>query len=456
MSFVRQTVDGLCPSSLKDFKRRVERSPLASRLIRGTFWSLVGTVLSRFLGLTASMFVARMIGRVGMGELGIIQSTVGMFSSLAGLSLGLAATKHIAEFRVKDPVGAGETIGFLSMLSWFSGAGMTLVVFGLAPALASHTLMAPALAPQLQAGSLLLFFGVVNGVQTGVLSGFEAFKRIARINFLSGVANFCLVVGGAHYAGLSGAVGGLVAGLALNCGLNFFAVRREASVSGIAICFKNFRKRWSLLWEFGVPGTLSGFISGPVGWISSTALVRQPRGYAEMGIYNATNSWFQAVAFLPDLLAQVLLPILSSFHAAKDDRGTNRALALATWTNVVIVVPVIIVGSLLSRFIMGLYGPEFVRGWPVMVLTMVSAGVLMVQGPINNHLIAASRMWVYFWAHILWGGVFLASTFLLVPVHGATGLAAARLIAYIVNGLGVAGAVWWYAARSRKQRGTVK
>ncbi|HEY1787235.1 MAG TPA: oligosaccharide flippase family protein [Verrucomicrobiae bacterium] len=448
---IKQAIEGICPPVLLGVKRRVETSSLASRLIRGTFWSLVGTVLSRLLGLAASMFVARMIGRAGMGELGIIQSTVGMFSSLAGLSLGLAATKHIAECRVKDPIGAGETIGFLSLLSWCSGAGMTLVVFGLAPWLARHTLMAPALAPQLQAGSLLLFFGVINGVQTGVLSGFEAFKRIAQINFLSGVANFSLVVGGACLAGLSGVVAGLVIALALNCGLNFFGVRREASASGIAIRFKNFHRQWGLLWGFGVPGTLSGFISGPVGWSTSTELVRQPGGYADMGIYNVTNTWFQAVAFLPDLLAQVLLPILSSFHAAKDNRGTNRALALATWTNVAIVVPVIVVAGLLSRFIMGLYGPDFVRGWPVMVLTMLSAGVLMVQGPITNHLVAASRMWAYFWAHILWGGMFLAGAFLLVPGHGAVGLAAARLIAYVLNGLWIAAVVWTHAVRMRKQ-----
>jgi O-antigen/teichoic acid export membrane protein len=417
--------------------------------MRGTFWSLVGAVLSRSLGLASSIFVARIIGKVGMGKLGIIQSTVGMFSTLAGLGLGLAATKHIAEYRVKDSSMAGETIGFLSLLSWISGATMTLVVIALAPWLARHTLAAPELAPQLRMGSLLLFFGVVNGVQTGVLSGFEAFKRIARINLLSGLANFSLVVGASYLAGLPGAVCGLVASLAFNCGLNFLAVRYEAAVSGVFITFRNLDKHWSLLWLFGLPGMLSGLVSGPVGWISGTMLVRQPGGYAEMGIFNATTNWFQAVAFLPDLLARVLLPILSSYNAAKDKRGTNRALTIATWANISIVIPVIAVGSLFSRFIMGLYGPGFAQGWLVMVLTMLSAGVLTIQGPLADNLVAASRMWAYFWAHVGWGMIFLTGTFLLVPAHGAIGLATARLIAYTANGLGVVGIAWWYASQRK-------
>jgi O-antigen/teichoic acid export membrane protein len=448
---VKQTVDFFCPAVLRGIKQRIEASSLATRLIHGTFWSLIGTVLSRSLGLASSIFVARMIGKVGMGELGIIQSTVGMFSSLAGLGLGLAATKHIAEYRVRDPSLAGETIGLLSLISWISGAAMTVMVIALAPWLARHSLAAPQLAPELQLGSLLLFFGVVNGVQTGVLSGFEAFKRIARINLLTGLVNFFLVVGAAYFAGLPGAVCGLVASLAFNCSLNFIGVRLEAAAAGIVIRFQNFHQHWNLLWRFGLPGMLSGIISGPVGWISSATLVRQPGGYAEMGVFNVTNSWFQAVAFLPDLLAQVLLPILASYNAMKDARGTNRALVLATWANVVIIIPVIFVGSLLSPFIMGLYGPGFAQGWPVMVLTMLSAGVLMIQGPMANHLIAASRMWAYFWAHVGWGIIFLTGTFLLVPAHGATGLATARLIAYIANGCLVVGFVWWYARQARKE-----
>lgn len=434
---VRQAVDWICPPFLLGFKRRVEASSFATRLIRGTFWSLVATVFSRLLGLASSMLVARMLGKVGLGELGIVQSTVGMFSSLAGLGLGLAATKHIAEQRIKDPAAAGETIGFLSLISWVSGSLITLLVLLLSPWLAAHTMAAPALAPQLEAGTLLLLFGVINGVQTGVLSGFEAFKTVARVNLICGFANFPIMVGGAYFGGLAGVVWALVTVQALSCFLNFRAVRSEAAAAGIIIRYKNVNKHFNLIWSFGLPGMLCGLIFGPANWIASTSLVNQHGGYGEMGLLNATNTWFQALAFLPTLLGQVLLPILATYTATKDNRRAARALMITTWVNAIVVLPVVAVGCLFSRQIMGLYGHGFADGGPVLVVTLISGGILMIQGPITNQLVAAGKMWLYFAVHMAWGCVFVVGSLLFVPAHGAVGVASARLIAYVVSGIGV-------------------
>jgi len=447
---VKETVDFFCPPALLGIKRRLEASSLASRLIRGTFWSLVGTVLSRLLGLLASIFVARMVGKVGLGELGIVQSTVGMFSTLAGLGLGLTATKHVAEHRGANPRLVGETIGLLSLISWGSGILMTLVILFLSPWLAQHTLAAPQLIPELQSGSLLLLFGVINGVQTGILSGFEAFKSIARINLICGVANFPIMVGGAYFAGLPGAVWGLVTSLALNCGLNFLAVRREAKAAGAVVIYRHVHKHWPLLWRFGLPGMLSGLIAGPVNWGTSTLLVNQHGGYAEMGILNAANTWFQAATFLPYLLGQVLLPILASYSAAKNRAGLNRALVLATYVNLMIMLPIVAIGCGLSRYIMGLYGPGFSEGWPVLAITLLSGLALMAQAPVTDRLVATSKMWAYFFAHVVWAVVFVTGTCFLVPAHGSAGYALARLIAYVLCGVTVLALVWWHARRQPK------
>lgn len=395
------------------------------------------------------MAVARFIGKAGMGELGMVQSTVGMFSVFAGCGLGLAATKHVAEYKVKNPALVGETIGLLSLISWLSGSGVALVVFLLAPWLAQHTIAAPQLVPELRTGTLLLLFGVINGVQTGVLSGFEAFKSIARINLICGLANFPIMVCGVYFAGLPGAVWGLVASLALNCALNFLAVRREAAAAGAAVTYRRAHKHRKLLWQFGLPGMLSGLIYGPVNWGTSTMLVNQPGGYPEMGILNATNSWFQAVVYLPNVLGQVLLPILAGYTAAKDRAGLNRALVVATCANFIVVLPALAIGCLLSRHIMGLYGPGFANGWPVLVLVLLTAGVVVIQAPITDRLVATSRMWAYFLAHIIWAAVYATLTWFLVPGHGSAGLAGARLIAFAINGISVFFLAWWCEQESR-------
>ena len=68
----------------------------------------------------------------------------------------------------------------LSHATALASAGfISIVLYVIAPLLAGRTLAAPQLATPLRLGTLLLFFGAINGAQVGALSGFEAFAAIA-------------------------------------------------------------------------------------------------------------------------------------------------------------------------------------------------------------------------------------------------------------------------------------
>jgi len=57
---------------------RFTTSSIAKRLARGSFWSLSGSASARILVLAARVLVARVLEQVSFGELGLIQSTLGM------------------------------------------------------------------------------------------------------------------------------------------------------------------------------------------------------------------------------------------------------------------------------------------------------------------------------------------------------------------------------------------
>ena len=90
---------------------------------------MAGAVISRGLMLAATVLVARMLGKTVYGELGMIQSTVGMFGVFAGFGLGLTATKHVAEFRQSDPDRAGRIINLSCLVAVFTGGLMAPGVF---------------------------------------------------------------------------------------------------------------------------------------------------------------------------------------------------------------------------------------------------------------------------------------------------------------------------------------
>ena len=95
-------------SATRLVREHLQASPLRRRFVSGTIWSALGTTVSRGCLVLSMIFVARGLGREAFGALGIIQSTVAMLQVLAGLGMGLTATRYIAEMRRTDPARAGR------------------------------------------------------------------------------------------------------------------------------------------------------------------------------------------------------------------------------------------------------------------------------------------------------------------------------------------------------------
>ncbi len=193
---------------------------LSARLGKAALWSTAGVVASRGVAIFATIGVARLLGKDQFGELGVIQSTVGMIGTFTGAGLGYSATKYVAELRAAEPLRVGRIIGLSLLASTLLGGLASLAVVFWASALASSILKAPQLYLELRISALLVFLGAVNGVQVGVLSGFEAFKRMAFANFWSVIASVPLMLIGAWFWGVCGVLLGSAVGLLLNAWLN--------------------------------------------------------------------------------------------------------------------------------------------------------------------------------------------------------------------------------------------
>ena len=436
----------ILPPFLHRHVARVEASPLGYRLVKGAFWSLTGALISRGLGLIAFIFVARMLGKTGFGELGIIQSTVGMFGVFAGFGLGLTATKHVAEFRVKDPAKTGRIMALSGIVAIGSGGVMAIALVVFAPWLAAHTLAAPHLSGLLQISAVLLFLSALNGAQTGALSGFEAFKTIARVNLLTGFVTFPLIVGGAYLAGLQGAVWGLVASMGVNWILNHVSLRAEARKAGVPFAFQGCGQEWNVLWDFSLPAVLSGAMIGPVYWVCNAMLVNQPNGYAEMGIFNAANQWRMAILFLPSMVGTIVLPILSNLYGSDDRARYNKVLWLNVLFSGAVALAVALPVAALSSFIMASYGEGFENGRMVLVLLSAVSVIMTPLNVIGQSIASVGKMWNGFFLNLIWALTFLVSAWLLTSL-GAIGLAMATILAYGVHFI-IVSLYTWFIIRS--------
>ena len=434
---------------MRSYWDRVEAHDLGYRLAKGTFWSIAGTGISRGLMLVSTILVARILGQIGYGELGIIHSTIIMFGVFAEFSVGVTATKYVAEFRQDDPDRAGRIISFSNMLATVTGSFMALILYVLAPWLAEHSLVAPHLDSVLRIGSVMLLFSALNGAQTGALAGFEAFRTIARVNLFVGLTTFPILVGGAYIGGLEGAAWALAINMGINWFLNNIALRNEAKRHNIFISFKGCWNERSILWSFSIPTVLSGIMYGLVNWICNTMLVNRPDGYGEMGIYNAANQWYAVMLFLPGMLGSVLLPILSERLGQKETKQSEKLIISTIKINAVLVIPLIVLGGIASPYIISLYGDGFRGEWPTLVVALITGGLLAVQFPVGYALAAAGRMWINFAMNVGWGLIFIIATLFLID-FGSLGLASARAVSYVFHLAWTFGFVYWAINKTGK------
>lgn len=439
----------LSPSILHSYLNRIEASDLGSRLATGIFWSMSGSVISRGLMLCATIFVARILGKTGYGELGMIQSTVGMFGVFAGFGLGLTAIKHVAEFRNTDPDRAGRIVGLTYLIATCTGSLMAVGMYAAAPWLAEHTINAPHLTNILRISALILLLNAINGAQTGALSGFEAFKTIAHVNLFVGLISFPVLVLGAYIGEVTGAVWALVINLSFNWAINHLALRKEAFKHRMQFSVKNCGQELNILWHFALPATLSGIMVGPANWACRAMLSNQTDGYDEMGILTAALVFQGLLMFVGGTLSAPLLSMISSTNENIPAKlGTVNILS--TWLlGVLVAIPLLTFPELPLLAFGDDYATEGFR--LTFVLIVFCTTIMMYKEGLARVLAAKSLLWWGFASNTFWAVTLICCAYFLVYL-GALGLAISLTIAYILNTLIL---VPFYSSRNLVPKGTL-
>lgn len=429
----------------------LEEEPLSTRFVRGAFWSLVGALAARAFSMAADVAMARLLGNAGFGELGMVQNTMGLFGVFAGFGLGLTSTKHVAEFKRADPVRAGRIIALTCAVALACAGLMAGLCVALAPWLAARTINAPHLAPALRAGALLLFVSALAGSQIGVLTGFEAFRAIARVNFFQGLVTLPVAVVFVYWAKLPGAIAAITISAGVGLILAASAVAKECRALGIRpVLDAGVLSEARILWHFSLPAMLSGVLVAPVTWAASAILVNQPHGYCALGVVNAAERLRMLVLCLPELALAPLLPILSG-RSKRDEKETySNTVDFSVLLACSAALPLVFLAASCPKLVMGLFGKDYESSPLTLQWTMLSAAINAIGFPVGAILASKSRMWLGLAINGLWSGAFFALAVLFVPRYGGAGLAASKGLAYLVL---LAATLWYLSAVDRHALG---
>lgn len=404
------------------------------RLASGAIWGGLTTAGSRGAAVLASFFLARILGKEGFGEYGMINSTAAMIGSLAGMGIGLTVTKHVAEFRNIDPDKVGRILALSSMVTMISAMLYGGFFVLLAPLLSEKTLAAPHLAPMLQISAITVALGVVNGVQTSSLAGVEAFRVSSMISLTTSLIQTALVLIGAWQLQLKGAVVGMAAGMIITVLVTRIVVSQQWTKHKFHLHWREAFQEWRVLVHFSLPTFLTLAMIGPGYWISNALLANEPNGYSELGVFNAATQWQGAIAFLPGLIGTAMVPVMSQKIGSGDTAGSLKIMWKMMGMIACIVIPVALIVSIASPWIMAGYGSGFQSDYPVIVILCGVAVLSAVMFPTSQYVISAGLMWPAFCINAAAILVMIAASWGLVR-FGVEGLSFARLASTVFHSL---------------------
>lgn len=393
---------------------------------------MMGAVGTQGFVLISSVFAARILGKEVFGQFCFLQGTVVTVAALAGCGLGLTATRYVAAYRREDLRRAGSFIHFVMTISSTMTALASILLVVFAPYLAVRVFHLPQLTSSIRWAALYLFCVTVNGVQTGILAGFESFRAAASVNITRGISTLLLTLPLTWCCGLQGAVLAMGLAGALAYGMSLYQVKSVTKAHEIPKVRSLDWRHADVLWRFALPAVLSGILVSLVTWLSSLCLSRQPNGYAELGLFGAANQWRSAVTFLPAVLSQPLLPLLTSVTTVQKT-SFNRLVSFSALLNGTVASAVGAAVVLGTPLVLIFYGKSYNGLNGVMIPLMLSGAITCAASPLGIALASRERSWTGFTLNLTWASGLLVVAYKCIPLYGAKGLAYAFLLASFLH-----------------------
>lgn len=407
---------------------------VAQRLMRGLGWSTLGSVGWRALTAAGSIMVARILSPENFGELGVVRSTINVFTTFAVFQLGSTASKHIAEFRASDPDRAARILSMTLALSASLCLLCALTMLIGAEPIARDYLNAPGLKWPLRFASAFMFFQAYSAVRETILIGTEQFRGFARVNLTKGASTVAAMPLGAWLYGVNGAVIGLSLAAVASFVVLEWHVRAALRANGLRgdLPFKEWRKSLPVLWSFALPGFVTGLLTASTYWIGRLQLVESSDGYFQLGLFEAANQWRTMILFIPGSLALVALPVIAASHSTGDERQFLDATALQFKGILAIALPLAAMTVAFSDELIALFGSDYEQAAGIFPTLMASVFIFALNQSLRRVMDGTGHVWRHTGFTSLWTIAFLVTLALGDGGADASLLARAMLVAEAV------------------------
>lgn len=422
------------PPELSTLDQREEPpiSPLRPSIANSSKWVFAGTVLSKPIQLVTSVFLARLLGPANFGVLGLATSLAVTLSLIAGLGLGDASYKYVAEYYNRDrsqgtrlaAVIVWTTTLFSSALFvalWLLRSWWTSVIF---PSSISGEIVGLCLC--------LAWLNLSLVILAGIFSGLQRFREFAILSVFQTAAVACFAVwlgfGGTGRALLAYVIGSAIA--AIWAAWTLFRIDRALLLWPALGSFRELKR----MVRFSAPIWISSFSLTPITTLTFIMLARTNGGDSQLGLFNTANGLRMLIVLLPGVIATVIAPALIQEGGEKGNRREFDSLIHKSFSALALMtIPLLILCLFLSDLLLSIYGKAYGGSFRLFMPLVAAAGVGAVGAPLITVLMARNKTWWSLLFGIFKSVLLLGLAWWWIPTHQAMGLAWAFAISETIS-----------------------
>lgn len=417
---------------IQKITKKLFKTDLKVRIYSNAIWSLSGALLSKIIFFIALIITANYLGKVHYGEFGMLNSTILMFVAVASLGLGATASRYIAEFRDNSPDKTIDIYLITQIFSYVIAFASSIFIFCFADGISFNSFHSSQLGDEIQVATIIFFFSVINGSQNGVLSGFERFDLVAYSNIVKAVFQSILLVIGAYYYSVIGALIGLAIAQFIANMYNRILIAQLFRTYNTNL-FDRFKKlswnQFDVLWKFSLPTVVSSLTIVPVMWYAKTKLV-QIEGFESLANFDVAEQWRSQILYIPSVLSQIILPMLANLKGNSSKEEYFKSIKINLTINIIFSVALSFLVVSVAPWLLSQYGEDFNNTTPIFFLC-VSAVLISISNVVFPILLTYNKMWNGVLINSIWALSFvLLSNQLLNRGYGENGLAVAVAISY--------------------------
>jgi O-antigen/teichoic acid export membrane protein len=395
-----------------------EDSKLIRKLLSGTFWVSISSMVMKGSSFVSTFVFARLFGPAWLGLYSVIITNVNVIDLFTTSGVSKVANRETAMH--KDLSGLRELHGFCLYGSIVIAAFVFLFAGWFSRAFLENDSLAN---PLRIASGLIVLYSVMN-VYRGALFGGNHFRDIAISNAIGGFSSILLTIGGALIWGLSGAIAGLlVSTLITTFALIVQSGKRFGRESVIPARMR--WRNWIVIGGILMPFFVSAITFYPVNYVAVMLMYKGTGGAADVGFYQASMTCKSTLLMFSGMITA---PFMTSYLSnVKSDIRRWERMNVGMTLGIVLLATLPI--TLFPEPFAMIFGSKFHTGNLSLVISAfaASSGITIIKNITFNRMMANGSMNMWGTTNVLWA-VMVVAMIALSPVINAQNVALAILV----------------------------